>query len=100
MFFSCGFCGGKGCTISLKKTSHNTFIPWAPNCQYYKKLSLKSAESAKERNPCSNRPVKCNVCEETYWSYAMAKHFEQSHIDIACPVKVSSKERQWVLAKK
>ena len=96
--FRCGFCGEVGHTISLKKTTHQTFIPHS-NCSKRVKFSLKAAESAKKPNPCTNRPVECQVCEEVYWSYAMQKHYETSHPGQECPVKVSEQEKQWVLAK-
>ena len=58
--FCCGYCGGAGCTIALKKTSHNTMKPTS-NCEKYVKFSLKAVENSKARIPCTNRPVQCSI---------------------------------------
>ena len=88
----CGYCGSIGCTISLKKTSHNTLIPTS-NCVNFVKFLLKADESVKERNPCSNRPERCDVCKEIYWSYAMEKHYGEKHSDVCCPIQISKNEK-------
>ena len=97
--FSCGFCGEAGHTIFLINTTHKTVIPGS-NYSKRVKFSIKAAESAKGRNPCSNRPVKCELCKAVYWSYAMERHYSDSHHDHVCPVIVSEEEKQLVLAKK
>lgn len=98
--FACGFCGESGeHKISLKKTSHQTLIPHS-NCPKMIKFSLAAAAKTVGRNPFSNRPVACQVCKEVYWSYAMKKHFDHSHIGHTCNIIVSEEEKQWVLSKK
>ena len=99
--FACGYCGESSGEhkISLKKTTHQTLIPQS-NCPKMIKFSLAAAAKAAGRNPFLNRPVACEVCKEVYWSYALKKHFERSHIGHTCNIIVSEEEKQWVLSKK
>ena len=93
--YACGFCGKEGCSINLKKTSHNTMIPES-NCPMFTKFSLKPCESPKERNPCSNRPVKCEVCHVVYWSYALQHHYLEQHPEHSAQLTVSELEKGWM----
>ena len=96
--YSCGFCGQTGCSLTLKKSSHKILVPDS-NCLKFCKFSLKSAETSKIRNPCTNRPLPCGICKIVYWSYAMEEHYKEMHTESACPKFVSDIERTWMLSK-
>jgi hypothetical protein len=78
---TCGFCGIVGSKIDLTKTSgfgsRKTLGPNS-NCSYFYGFSLKAAVKMTERSPCTNRPVKCDLCEKIYWSYNIQYHFDMN----------------------
>ena len=37
------------------------------------------AEKISALNPCTNRPVKCDLCKLVVWSYNIRIHYEQTH---------------------
>jgi len=43
-------------------------------------------------NPCSNRPVACEICKGLYLSYNIQAHYELSHINCSIPEKKSGVE--------
>ena len=52
-------------------------------------------------NPCTNRPVRCDLCVDSFvWSYGLELHYSDKHQGITCPIIVSDEEKQAVLAKK
>jgi len=65
----CVFCGTVGCTIGLVRTN-TTVIPDRPqsDCKYFVKFSMKAVEKTSKYSPCSNRPVRCEICQHIYWS--------------------------------
>ena len=79
---TCGFCGGLTCQIKIILSSgsgvHKTFAPHS-NCTFFYKFNLKSAEKVSARTPCTNRPVSCSICSETYWSCNLKQHYLEKH---------------------
>ena len=63
---NCGYCGKIGCSITLEPTSgrsaQKVYGPKSADCDYFYSFSLKSAEKISALNPCTNRPVKCDLC--------------------------------------
>ena len=92
---TCGFCGNVGCTISLEKTSgfgvHSTFGPKS-DCKLFYSFSLASAIKISTYACCTNRPIKCELCNSVYWSYNMQKHYESKHNQCEIPEFISSDE--------
>ena len=85
----CGYCGnyGRGCTVGLKHSSgfglSKVFKPCG-DCKVdrhpYQDFSMAHA-SKDETAVCSQRPMKCPLCEgEVYvWKYAMHAHVYEHH---------------------
>ena len=66
-----------GHNVSIKKMSGtgieaNASMGPFSICPYYYKFSLKSAEKISNRNPCTNRPVKCSICSSTLLEHGIA----------------------------
>ena len=98
----CGFCGKNGCQVALQKGSkgskRNKILKVWSDCEYYHIFNFKSDyEKVVPSNPCTNRPVICEICQGTYWTYNMKIHYEQSHNHITVPKYVSDQERVAVL---
>ena len=52
-------------------------------------------------NPCSNRPVKCELCENTVvWSYGLNMHYSTKHHGLICPINVCDEEKALIFKKK
>ena len=49
------------------------------DCQYHYLFSMKVSDKIPKSYPCSNRPVKCEYCDEIYWSYNMEAHHLAKH---------------------
>ncbi len=79
---TCGLCGLVGCSItlvsSLCKGSH-IMKPTSYDCKYFVNFNIKSAQKSNQYSPCTNCPVKCDVCDGIYWSYNMECHFNENH---------------------
>ena len=61
----CGFCGMVGCSIDLIKGSgrgSSVTSTAGSNCSYKCKFSLKAAEKPTKSGPCTNRPIRCDMC--------------------------------------
>jgi len=83
---SCGFCGLSGHTLAIRPASgygkNKSYITWA-DCDYYFNFnSKKSYDEVVASNPCSNRPVKCDQCEGTFWTQNIKAHYVVSHPSI------------------
>lgn len=91
---TCGFCGTMGCSLSLETNIPGKNAPNCPlsNCTFFTKFSLKSAEKSTKTSPCTNRPVKCEVCKLVYWSYNIQIHYERNHIGHNIPSMISEDE--------
>ena len=78
----CGFCGQIGCKIDLVTTSgYGTYKTIGPhsNCLYFYPFKLGPAAKSTKRSPCTNRPIKCEVCNQVYWSYNILFHYQAIH---------------------
>jgi len=65
-----------------KYTCVHSYIPWA-DCDYYFNFNFKkSNDEVVASNPCSNRPVKCDQYEGTFWTYNIKAHYVVSHPSI------------------
>jgi hypothetical protein len=59
-------------------------------------FSYKSAEPSikiKNSNPCTNRPVLCEICSvlnpnSFFWSYNLENHYSLSHTNVDLPEEV------------
>ena len=93
---NCGFCGLIGCSIALECTSgrgaNKTFGPVSVDCKYRYNFSLKSAEKISAFNPCTNRPIKCEMCSLVVWSYNMKSHYSMAHSNNDLPEKYLLKD--------
>lgn len=59
----CGFCGrSHQCSVGLKATK-KAKVPTSDR-SYFRKFSIKSAESVSDKAPCTNRPVGCPACSD------------------------------------
>ena len=78
----CGFFGLVGCTIDLVTGSERrktTTLTAGGNYRYTVKFSLKSAEKSTKSGPCTNRPIRSNICKSIYWSYNLAQYSNERH---------------------
>ena len=101
----CGFCGTNcNSPVSLRLTSgsqKNGTYKAHSNCAYIKDFNIGSCIKLSANNPCSNRPVRCDLCVDSFvWSYGLELHYSDKHQGITCPIIVSDEEKQAVLAKK
>jgi hypothetical protein len=75
----CGYCGLIGCSLDLVVTSgkgkNKTFGPKS-DCKYFRALSYRCAETS---STCTNRPVKCKICNNIYWSNNLETPYKDSH---------------------
>ena len=54
--------------------------PKSKDCKYFYTFSLDSCAKSNKYSPCTNRPVKCELCNDlVIWSYNMAYHYEVKH---------------------
>jgi hypothetical protein len=80
----CGFCGTY-CKTSLglkltPGTKNNGTYKAQSNCTHDYDFSIASCLKLSDNNPCSNRPVKCELCENAVvWSYGLNLHYSLLH---------------------
>ena len=93
--YRCGFCGGNSsCSITLKKTTHQTLVPDS-NYPYKMKFSLASADKSTVSGPCTNQPVSCSICKVVYWNYSIKRHYEEKHRDSVCTITITNAEIEY-----
>ena len=63
------------------------------DCSYYYEFSMKNSEKVPNSYPCSNRPVKCDHCEEIYWTYNMETHHLAAHNEMNFNSLITDNER-------
>ena len=94
----CGYCGSIGCRIEIVTTSGfgvNSNQGPKSDCRHFYKFSMNKRKSKLIKSyPCSNRPVKCEHCDGTYWSYNLSSHYRSNHNNFECPEQISSEERK------
>jgi len=82
----CGFCLNVGCSLNIidssvagqgksQKTALN-------DCKYF---NLKAAAKSTTFFPCTDHPVKCDLCQGIYWSYNLKIYHQQNHPSICFP---------------
>ena len=78
----CGFCGTVcGNFISIiKGTGLSSFT--SSTCDYNYKISLQNSKKSSQRNPSSNFPVICKICQQIIWLYNMEYHFSNKHSNL------------------
>ena len=99
----CGFCGEISYTIDLVTTSrYGNNAAYGPKSDfaYFTDISKRTNNNLVLSNPCSNRPVHCELCETVYWSYNLASHYLLIHPGIKCPEQISKKEFEFIKIKK
>ena len=90
---ACGFCGkvcldrNSGvCKVDLVHGANKTIHLVESNCPFAYKISYRAVEKGSVANPCTNRPVPCQICSTTtgtirhyVWSYHFLDHMESMH---------------------
>ena len=89
---TCGYCGNEYCNIELRKTTGSFSKPFS-NCKFHVNFNLKSAGKSTKSKPGTNRPVKCDRCQVTVWSYNIDQHYLSCHPGVEAPVMITEKER-------
>jgi len=55
---------------------NKTMKVWS-DCQYFHCFKFKKTyDKVIRSNPCSNRPVTCEICKGLYWSYNIRAHYD------------------------
>ena len=72
------------------------------NCKQFVKFSLKSAETPRLGSPCTNRPVRCALCETIYWGgggggYALVENYAGVHTADTCTIKITEDEQKLMI---
>ena len=81
----CGFCSiecDKRVQIGITSGcgTHATLgILESTLCTNGAKFNLKSACKSSIKTPCTNRPIRCNVCQCVFWSYNILIHHTLNH---------------------
>ncbi|KAJ7861119.1 hypothetical protein B0H14DRAFT_3619975 [Mycena olivaceomarginata] len=77
--YPCGFCGrtmlNGGCSIAIRSGKA------VSSCQEVYEFQITAASKSTGGKPCTNVPVKCTLCPETYWKYSMTAHLADNHPD-------------------
>ncbi len=55
------------------------------DCKFFDKFSINCAKKSTGLSPCTNRPVKCEACNNVYWSYNMISHYSIDHLSLVVP---------------
>ena len=101
----CGFCGTScnsslGLRLSSGSKAKGTYKAQS-NCPYAYEFSMACAIKQSANNLCSNRPVKCELCENSIvWSYGLELHYAQKHQGLTCPLIVGDKEKSLIMGDK
>jgi hypothetical protein len=82
-----GLCGLIGCSTSLVNS-----LCKGSNIKKPTSYDRKSAQKSNQYSPCTNCPVKCDVCDGIYWSYNLECHFNENH-KLYVKVSVSNRSK-------
>jgi hypothetical protein len=97
----CGCCGKTGCKVILEKGSTKNIVKFkSSDCKYFININLKSAAKSTKYSPCTNRPIKCTICDGVYWSYNMHLHFSEDHPNINFPNQLQISDEEIKAVKK
>ena len=90
---ACGFCGivcldrnCGSCKVDLVNGAKKNILLLESNCPFVYKMSYRAVEKGSVANPCTNRPVPCQICLSTtgtacqyVWSYHYLDHMQSMH---------------------
>ncbi|KAJ7825304.1 hypothetical protein B0H14DRAFT_2295165, partial [Mycena olivaceomarginata] len=62
-----------GCSIAIRSGKA------VSSCQEVYEFQITAASKSTGGKPCTNVPVKCTLCPETYWKYSMTTHLADNH---------------------
>ena len=63
------------------------------DCRYFTDINKRTDNKLVKSYPCSNRPVKCDHCEEIYWTYNMETHHLAAHNEMNFNSLITDNER-------
>jgi len=74
-----------GCSIqiSTKGRVNSKQVIAKSSCPNFsvKNLSIHIAKKTKF-SPCTNHPVRCEICNKCFWSYNMETHYKAEHVHL------------------
>ncbi len=82
------FYGKNNCNTILYISSGIDTWSTKSNCKYLYEFSLKSAEKSNKNTPCTNRPVKCDICQpplNIIWTCNLKAHYSSLHSHVEIP---------------
>ena len=86
---NCGTCGLIGCSleISTKGRRNSKQDVAKSNCPNFpvKSFSIHTAKKSTKYSPCTNHPVRCEVCNKHFWPYNMETHYKAEHLHLSIP---------------
>ena len=96
----CGMCGGnETCKWKLTRSGQTTKAK-SEECTALYGYSYKSAIKFTTASPCTNVPVRCKHCDDTYvFRYALRSHYNTIHRGQQLPDEIVSTELDAVLKK-
>lgn len=95
----CGMCGGTTCKWKLVTKKHSTKAH-SEECTALYNYNYKAAKKGSKSSPCTNVPMKCKSCDNTYvFRYALRSHCYDVHPGQQLPDQVSDEELNGVLEK-
>ena len=66
--------------LTTSGTKNNGTYKAQSNCTHDYDFSIASCLKLSDNNPCSNRPVECELCENAVeWSYCLNLHYSLLH---------------------
>ena len=91
---TCGFCGLFGCSIELVTPCKGKAAVTTPysDCKYFVKFSIGAAKKSSSLSPCTNVPMACPACKNTFWSYNIECHYRLDHPALDVPKLVGDLE--------
>ncbi|KAJ7479108.1 hypothetical protein FB451DRAFT_1131301 [Mycena latifolia] len=76
--FPCGFCGqaisGGNCTIAIAAGNKAN-----SSCPDSYAFQIKAASKPSAAKPCTNVPIRCDLCKDVHWKYNMVQHLHDRH---------------------
>ncbi len=82
---NCGTCGLIGCSIEvfIKGRGNSKHDSAKSSCSNFpKNFSIHIAKKSSKYSPCTNHPVRCEVCNKCFWSYNMETHYKAEHVHL------------------
>ncbi len=84
---NCGTCGLIGCSIEVftkgrGNSKHDSAKSTWFSSNFPKNFSIHIAKKPSKYSPCTNHPVRCEVCNKCFWSYNMETHYKAEHVHL------------------